>query len=134
MDDTSAPVEDQELAEPDRPHLPASTADLQRQSPRRYSIRQEVEDIWERLYNSDQEFRDLLDAAVPEESVTGSLRMDTALATALLVDRSGRDSQLRVPRNQGGPGLAKIASVLNEVLKVWNISRKQQREQRLLGA
>lgn len=106
--------------------LPASTDDLHRRTPRRYSIRQEVEDIWERLFNGDMEFRDLLDI---KKIVEGNYRDELVCATRLVRDNSDTDSQLRIPMAQGGPGLTKIKQVLRDVLKDWGISHKQQESQ-----
>lgn len=131
-EDTTIQTEEETtvLAEASRPHLPVSTADLHRKVPRRYSIRQEVEDIWQELYDSDADFRAHLDGATNEEAVTGRLRFDNVMAAKMIQDNSSPDSQLRVPYHQGGPGLGKIWDALREVLKDWEISRKDQRARR----
>lgn len=102
-------------------NLPASAADLQRKSLRSRTLNDYVEDVFLTLFDTNPDFRALLDAVSNDDSVEGTVRADDYEAARMI----------RLAAVEGSPIKAKkletIRKALNVVLRRYEISRRERR-------
>lgn len=101
--------------------LPAHSSDLRRKNLAHRTINDEVESLFLPLYESNSDFRELLEAVYDSEAVEGSLRADDYDAATVLRNQAPAGSRVAQANKET------IRRALNVVLRRYNISRNERR-------
>src|SRR5262245_18157830 len=107
------------------PHLPASIGDLERKSLRSKSLNDYVEDGFTPLFDSSEEFRELLEPVTNADGVEGATVADDIKAAEMIRDAAPEMSPIK------RKNLWAIRHALLVVMRRWQISRRERA--RLLG-
>lgn len=103
-----------------KPNLPVNAGELQRKSLRSRTINDFVEDVFLKLYDSDEQFRAYLEAVGNEDAVEGLMIADDFMAAQMIRKAAPQGSPIET-RN-----LAAIRSALGVVLRRYEISRRER--------
>jgi hypothetical protein len=102
-------------------NLPAASADLIRKSMRARTLNDYVEDVFLRLFDTDESFRELLDGVSNADSVEGTVRADDYQAARVIRDAAQEGSPIK------GKNLEAIRKALNVVMRRYGISRGERK-------